>query len=242
MKTKLLIFLIAIVILSVTSCVFVLSMDHVKASGDVVKEIRGAENYTSISVSSGLKAIVSQTGNYSVEIEANENFMEYIIVEVKENTLYLKVENGKNLTGGTKNIYVEIDAIKNIGVSSGAKVKSEGILKGSNMEVNASSGAHADLHIDSEDIDVNASSGAHIDIKGKTSNQLDADASSGAKITASEFNGIELDANVSSGAHINVGHFEKINADASSGGHISYSGDPEEIDVNKSSGGNVSKR
>ena len=242
MKTKLLAFLTTVIFLFTSSCVYVLSMDHVKATGEVVKEKRTVDSYNSIDVSSGIHVILKQTGNYSVEVEANENFLEYIIVEVKENTLHIKVENGTSLMGGTKNVYVEIDKVEDIEISSGASANSEGIISGSEMEVSVSSGARADLNIEAEEIDVKASSGAHINLEGKVTNEMDANASSGAHIKAPDFDGRELEASVSSGAHISVGDFKEIDASVSSGGHISYSGDPDKVDVNKSSGGNVSRR
>ncbi|MCG8698313.1 MAG: DUF2807 domain-containing protein [Bacteroidales bacterium] len=218
------------------SCMF----NAVRPEGPVTTDSREISSFDRITVCCGLNLHLTYGEDYSLEIEANENFMEYIITEVKDNQLKIRVKKDHNLQGGTKNIHVSTSTLNQLRVSSGSTAKSVNTIKSDNLEVNVSSGAHANVKVEANELEADASSGAHLTISGYVNEQFDAHASSGAHIKAGGVSGVGFEGDVSSGAHIKVGEFKYVDGTASSGGHIKYAGNPEKVDVNKSSGGSVS--
>jgi hypothetical protein len=94
------------------------------------------------------------------------------------------------------------------------------------------------LELEANEVVVESSSGSDIFLKGKVS-VLEAHASSGSDIDASELQSRKCNASVSSGSDIKVYVTEELDANASSGGDITYSGNPKAKDINESSGGDV---
>ena len=87
-------------------------------------------------------------------------------------------------------------------------------------------------------MDCSASSGAAITVRG-TSNDLTAKASSGSNIDAEKLASKNCTAKVSSGARIETNCSSSLSPKASSGGTITYKGEPKLIDVSTSSSGSL---
>lgn len=211
-------------------------------NGNVLEKTRTInEPYDAVKVSEGLEVYLTQSDKASIVVEADENLQELIIVEVVDNVL--KIHAKKNIGRATsKKVMVNFKDISSIVSTSGSYINSTNTITGKNLELESSSGSHTDLNIDVNNISCNASSGASINLIGKTKN-IEVEASSGSTIKASELVAESGRANVSSGANISVNTTKKLIANASSGGHISYYGNPESVEKNKSnSGGSISKK
>ena len=103
----------------------------------------------------------------------------------------------------------------------------------------ASSGAHAKVsNIDARDFLIDLSSGAHVSLQGVCENCV-VDLSSGADLDAKELSCDEARIDVSSGGHGELSVTRSVIGDASSGGHVAVYGNPERVNIDKSSGGRI---
>tara|TARA_R110001583_G_scaffold82151_2_gene218299 strand:- start:347 stop:1069 length:723 start_codon:yes stop_codon:yes gene_type:complete len=238
MKTITKITAIAILFISTTSC-FVDGITGIKGNNHVVTEDRSiSSNFDEIKVQQGIHLYITQDNSTELKVEADENIIDILITEVKNNELKIYFE--KNVyRAKARNVYLSVNDIKKIKASSGASVKSENTLQLNSLVLEASSGSSIKIHVNANEVTSETSSGANIAIFGKTAS-FNASASSGSSIDADELESIDAFAKASSGANINVNVSGKLTAKASSGGDIDYEGNP--IDVNKdtSSGGSVS--
>ena len=140
----------------------------------------------------------------------------------------------------SKKVLVNFTQLNEINSSSGADIHTTNFILSDNMVLNASSGSDQFLSVKAENIKCSASSGADIKLTGTTTT-INADASSGADINAKKLISQHCFAKASSGADINLNCIKVINAIASSSADISYSGNPSEATVNKSSAASISK-
>jgi len=90
-------------------------------------------------------------------------------------------------------------------------------------------------------MEVSASSGANIFLEGLV-REMNVKTSSGANVKAGDIHALRCDARASSGGNIWISVQNDLTADASSGGNIFYSGSPDTLNVNSSSGGNIIKK
>ena len=81
----------------------------VSGNGDVTTIIRTTNDYDSIKCAGFMDFILVKGNEGTIKIEGEENLLEYIITEVKDNKLIIKVENGVNLrTSWNKGIVITI--------------------------------------------------------------------------------------------------------------------------------------
>jgi hypothetical protein len=109
------------------------------------------------------------------------------------------------------------------------------------LDLKSSSGSGLKLNnIKAQAVTCSSSSGSNIRLSGETIT-FKSNASSGSHINAEDLTTKISQADVSSGAGISTHVTDELNAHASSGGSVSYVGNPAVLNKSKSSGGNISK-
>ena len=209
-------------------------------NGKVISQERQVENFTGIKVSTGIDLRLTQGDIVNVCVETDENLQEDLRTEVKNNTLHIYFTGNIHRAKKHEVKVVFID-LEKLDVSSGADATSSGTLRLKDFQVKVSSGGDANLELEAERVDASTSSGADMLLKGKTES-LQVSASSGSDLNARELAAGNVKASASSGGKIDIHVLESLKANASSGGNIAYWGNPEDVDMNTSSGGNVRKR
>ncbi|MDO9274734.1 MAG: head GIN domain-containing protein [Lutibacter sp.] len=237
-KITILISIYLTLLFTANSCIFD-GVIGVKGNRNVVSEDREIRSdFDVINVQQGINLYVTQGKPTDIRVEADENILDLLITEVKNNELNIYFE--KNVyQAKARNVYLTAENISKILASSGASVKSENTIQTTILVLDSSSGSSIKIHANSDEIKSESSSGSTITIFGK-SQTLSAEASSGSSIKADELKTINATAKVSSGANIDVNVTGKLTAKASSGGNIDYEGNPIDIDKETSSGGSVS--
>ncbi|MDT8416211.1 MAG: head GIN domain-containing protein [Lutibacter sp.] len=221
-----------------TSCIFD-GVVGIKGSRNVVSEDRViGSDFEIINVKQGINLLIIQGKPTDIRVEADDNIIDLLITEVKNNELNIYFEKNVN-RAKARNVYLTTDNISKIKASSGASVTSENTLQTTLLELDSSSGSTIKIHANAGEIRTKSSSGSSIKIYGKC-NTFTANSSSGSTINAEELKTVNAKTEVSSGANINVNVTDKLTAKASSGGVIDYEGSPRDIDKQTSSGGNVS--
>ena len=211
----------------------------IKGNGKVVSEKRTiSSDFNVINVQQGINLYVTQGNQTDINVEADENIMDLLITEVKNNELNIYFEKNVNYAKA-RNVYLTTSDISKISASSGASVKSENTIQATSLDLESSSGSSIKIRTNAHEIKSESSSGSTITIFGK-SEMFSANASSGSSINANELKTVDAMVKVSSGANINVNVTHKLTAKASSGGAIEYEGNPKDVDKKTSSGGSVS--
>lgn len=232
--------LIAIVILFVTttSC-FIDGMTGIKGNRNVVSEDRSiSSNFNQIKVQQGIKLYITQDNSTELKVEADENIIDLLKTEIKDNELKIYFE--KNVyRAKARNVYLTTSYFSKIKASSGSSVISENSIQTNSLDLDASSGSSMKIYANADKISTESSSGAHINVSGK-SKTLICSASSGSSINAGDLKTKNATVKASSGANIDVNVTGELTAKASSGGDIDYEGNPENVNKNTSSGGSVS--
>lgn len=234
MKTLLKFTAIVALLVSTTSCM----MNGIKGNGNVETQERNISgNFTGIHVSQGIDVYLTSNNTKKLTVEADENIIDLLMTEVDNGTL--KIYFKKNVwRAKTRKVYLSIPTLNSVVTTSGASVKFENTLKADKLSLRATSGADIYAHVDVTDLSSATTSGADIKISGFAKN-FDASATSGSDIKASNLKADYVTARVTSGADIKVYAIKEINAKATSGGGVSYDGNPKVVNKTKNSGGSI---
>lgn len=206
-----------VISLFLCSCEF--SIAGVDGNGNVVNQPRVvSSDFNSIDVSRAIDVELKMDQNPKVVVIADENLMDLITTEVKNNTLY--ITSKKNIgQAKSKKVEVSVKSLEGLTTSSGSSLWCKGTLTASKLKVQASSGSEISLTVDTQSLQLSASSGANLKADGKTAD-LTAKASSGASVDAGELQANTIDAKASSGGNVIVVNAENIAIDESSGGNV----------------------
>ncbi|XLS27780.1 head GIN domain-containing protein [Flavobacteriaceae bacterium M23B6Z8] len=233
------------IIISVLASIFLSSCvvnfgEGKRGNGNVVSETREVtEDFNVVHAAEGLDVYITQGKEFSIDVEADENIIEYINTEINDGTLRIDCEEQIG-RAKSKKIYVTLPEIVAINASSGSDVFGQGLIEADKLDISSSSGADIRIEVDTQNLTCDASSGADIDISGNAIN-LRANASSGADIDGRSLTVENCTADASSGSDISINVTKELNASASSGADVRYSGNPEIVNKSKSSAGSVTK-
>jgi hypothetical protein len=212
----------------------------VSGNGNVTKETRKVESFDGIKASAGINVFLFQGDEEKVVVEADENLHDCIKTEVKGSTLHCYIDCNIHFSK-KMNVYVNYKMLNKINASSGSDVSGETLLKTELLNIDVSSGADVKIEVDARTLYCDVSSGSDALIKGKAEH-FQGSASSGADIKANELTVKTCDVSASSAGDIRITVTDRINANASSGGNITYYGNPEKESIDESSGGDVTHR
>jgi uncharacterized protein YxeA len=234
------VFLIAIICVSVTSCITGQEHKSVRGNGNVVKKERPASPFTGIRVKTGIDVYLKQGDKESITVEADENLHEYILTEIQGDILNIYTDVWIR-EADRKRVYVTMKDVKSIKTSSAGDIMGETPLKCEDLEIGTSSAGNIRLEIYGKKIDVNVSSAGDVTLSGE-GESLYADLSSAGNLDAANLKVKEAEVSASSAGDARVNVSEKIKARASSAGDITYRGDPKYVDAHSSSAGSIHKR
>lgn len=229
------------VAVSLTSCNYKIDLGKsITGSGKVVSVTRTVGSFDKVRVSQGLECEIIQSDKTEVIVEADDNLINDIKTEVENGTLVISCEYSNYVNVSSKKVTVRMPKIVSLEASSGASLRSKGVLTGESVSVKSSSGSSTDIELEADTITLESSSGSDQNVRGKAL-KLNTASSSGSHIDADGITANEVFAQTSSGSSTTVHPVVLLDAKASSGSSISYVHSPQEIRKEESSGGSVSK-
>ena len=189
--------------------------DEIRVSGSIDLEmVAGSEN--------------------SVEVEKYDNLK----IEVNKGVLKIKrTELWKGYESPLE-VRLQYQSIHKLSVAAGASVRTEGVLKSGDLELNFNSGANCDIEVEAESVDVSAGEGANVFVSGST-NSLRATTATGANLDASDLESNHTFVKATTGGNVQVTANSSIEASASTGGNVNYHGNPSKVQIKEQLGGSV---
>ena len=145
-------------------------------------------------------------------------------------------------SAGSIKLKGNIDNLEEISVSSAGSIVADGVLKGQDVEIGASSAGDFEGKVQANNIRISVSSSGGVMLSGGNAASLTAKGSSSGRVRALDFSCESADVRVSSGASIRMNVKKAIMGRASSGGSIRYTGNPTRVNVSTSSGGSIRRR
>ncbi|HBO28679.1 MAG: head GIN domain-containing protein [Bacteroidota bacterium] len=244
MTTLIKLFISGFAALMLTSCNFNLQMGQIEGNGNVVtQDLNLTQDFTRVHSSNGWDVVLEKGSSYKVVAEVDDNLLEYLDVHYEGSTLRIESTDNSNIGNASSRLihvtYVQpLEAIK---ASSASNITAAEVLTGDKINLDVSSAATVKLGLDIRDVEADASSAGTLSLNGQAQ-RLDFDASSAATINAKDLKAEFCNAEASSAGSIRTYVSKEITTNASSGGDIDYWGEPQQVAVNESSGGSVSKK
>ncbi|WMI67721.1 head GIN domain-containing protein [Mangrovimonas sp. YM274] len=223
-----------------SSCNMDFKISGVKGNGNVTTEQRQVTgDYNQIKISSGLDVYLTQSNNSSIEVEADENLQDIIITEVDGEVL--KIYANENISSSaSKKVMVTFNKATRIKATSGSDVYGTNTIEGDHFVLETSSGSDMELSLKAQSIDCSASSGSDLELSGSTTDLI-AKASSGSDIDAENLSTQSSHVKATSGAGIKVNTSKELIATATSGGDVTYYGNPQKVEKSDNVSGSIKK-
>lgn len=229
---------IAIMLLSIN----VSLAQKVSGSGQVVKVDIPVRDFSQLNIKGGAYNLYLIAGNTSsVEIETDDNLLEYINAYNEGDELILKWEKKSNLRKVSKfNVYVTYQELNRIKGNLVGNIKCENTLQVDHLDIDLNGVGNADLIVDAKSIKSDISRVGNVNMSG-TSDMMDMDFSGTGNLNAYDLKVGELHIQKSGVGNVKVHAKNEIHIDASGVGNLYYKGDASIEKIHSSAIGKVKK-
>ena len=216
----------------------------IKGNGITKTIERSTGDYDEVAVSGWFDVDLVEGKEGDITLTGEENLLDYIITEVKDDKLVIKVEKGRNLQPSNwKNgirITVPIERVSAVSLSGSGDIVGKKIIKTDLFQTNMSGSGDITLTGEATNISASMSGSGDMNLSGNTQ-YFDARISGSGDIKAYDLKAENVHATVSGSADIKVTATKSISARVSGSGDISYKGNPDKVDTKSSGSGDISR-
>ncbi|HEY9049362.1 MAG TPA: head GIN domain-containing protein [Ohtaekwangia sp.] len=203
-------------------------------------QTRSVDSFSGIKVAEGVNVYLKKGDKESLRVEVSGTDPENVITEVSGSYLKVHMKDGRYRGSVSAKVYVTYVKLDKLSASSAGSIYTEEAIKGSSMDISASSAGEIEVALDVESVSASASSAGELTLTGKTKS-LTVESSSAGEIDAYSLDAQKVQAEASSAGSIKISVSSELVAHASSGGSIRFRGNPNKSVTDSSSGGSVKK-
>ncbi len=213
----------------------------IKGNGNITAITRNTSDYDGIQCAGPFDYILVSGTEGNIKIEGEENLLEYIVTEVKNNNLIVKVKNNVNLkTSMKKGIKVTIPFkdITSISLTGSGDLWNEDLITSDNLEVKLTGSGDIVLKSDTNYIKGSITGSGDLTLNGNTNN-LNAEISGSGDIHGFELISKNTEVSITGSGNAKVFCSENFKAKITGSGDITYKGNPKKEDTKVSGSGSI---
>lgn len=220
------------------------SRTKVKGNGNMITKNISTSDYDQIAVSGFFEVVLVTGEEGKITLEAEENFVEYIIIKVENNTLKINVENEVWLNpsrGHKVLITVPFESLTAVSLSGSGDVRSKNKIKAAEFKSTLSGSGDIHLDIDAKEVIGEVTGSGDMVLKGQ-SEEFKCTVTGSGDLNATSLESAIVSAKVTGSGDCSVYCSESLEARVTGSGDISYYGDPKKKDTKVTGSGDISKR
>jgi len=216
----------------------------VNGDGNFVTKERSVGDYNQVAVAGSFDVALIEGQIGEITLEGESNLLEYVVTEVKNGKLLIKVKNGVNLKpSGWRNgiqINVPVEFLEGVSLSGSGEILGKTVIKSNNFSANISGSGEVSLTVEAQSVEAFLSGSGDITLAGRTAD-LEVSVSGSGDIQAYDLEADRVTAAVSGSADVNITANESLDARVSGSGGIRYRGNPSTLKTKSSGSGDISK-
>ena len=201
--------------------------------------VRALDHFSKIEVKNGILVQLIKSDKESADIKTQEIQPSQVITEIKDGMLIFRTDKPP-FTKSKVMVKLYYKNVVLINGSGKSEISSSSLIKQDSLSIDLDSGAKAYLSLDIKYLKSELTEGALIAADGYAVKQ-DASVSTGATLSAFDLESDEIAIKVSANGKAKINVEKNLSADVSTGGYVSYKGNPAVKDINTSIGGKVEK-
>lgn len=189
------------------------------------REKRDVKDFNALSVSSAFQVEISVGSTESLEIEAEDQYINDIITEVRGGTLIIRLRESRDTRRMRESpkAYLTVKSLERINASGAVALKTRDVLKGRKLDLELSGASVLNIEMEVDELYLEASGACVINLEGEAKEQVVK--TSGATVyRAYDLESENADIRVSGAGSANVYVTGKLDVHASGASSVRYRG------------------
>ena len=232
---------ISLCLISFMSCRFLGMGERVNGNGKIISQQRNTGSFQSVEVSGSVTVKVRQAATTAVNLETDENLMQYIEVFTSGDKLVIRSREGYNLDPSNEIIaYVSAPVFRAIDVSGACDIIGEGTVRGTeSLEMSVSGSGNIDMMVDVPQVSTSVSGSGNVVLHGRAGS-FESSVSGSGSIRCFDLATDQTKISISGSGDAEVNASKLLDVRVSGDGSVQYKGTPQ-VTQDISGSGSVKK-
>jgi hypothetical protein len=232
-------FILLIALVALNSCFW--HGHRIKGNGNLTTENKEFGNISGVELHSSFDVYLTQGSPAGVRIEAEDNIIPHIELQVYNDVLNIETENGVWLQPRRDvKIYVTSPTFNSIQCSGSGNIRSQTKITNENkLKVHASGSGNIHMEVDAPEVEAGVSGSGGIELAGETK-KITGNVSGSGNIKAMNLMAEESTLHVSGSGNVQVYSSVKVTANISGSGDVRYKG-AAQVNSNVSGSGSIKR-
>jgi hypothetical protein len=220
--------LILITVFAISSC-NIIDSKRIKGNGKLTSKTYDLKNFSNLDLGSSMEVYITQSNDYSVKIETDENLFTYLYVRVNDGkTLEVDVKDNVNLdASGEVKVYISVPALDKVNLSGAAQLQTEGkFVQDKKIEFDLSGASSGNISVRAPLVELEASGASTLTVDGE-SRDVKTSASGASTINSYDLKSENADVEASGASTVHVFSSLKLNARSHGASSVKYRGNPQ---------------
>ena len=217
--------------------------EKVRGNGNVTTETRNTSDYESVSSAGNFDIKLVEGREGKLKLQGEENLMKYIITEVKNGKLTIKVKKHVNLRMTKKFVVtVPYKSIDKVTLAGSGDITNSGTIKADAFKVTLAGSGDIHLNIEVKNaVKTSIAGSGNINLSGK-STELNCSIAGSGDVNAYELKTEATTVSVAGSGNVKTTVSKSIKARVAGSGSIYYKGKPDKIDSKSFGSGSIKSR
>lgn len=141
--------------------------DHVKGNGTIKSESRDLGSFNKIATGGSIDIVIEQGSTEGAEISTDENLMQYIITEVKGNTLSIHFKENTSISPTKLTVKIKCKELTAISAGGSGDVKTDGVLKADKLQISQGGSGDFKLNLNVSKLEISKAGSGDFKLEGK---------------------------------------------------------------------------
>jgi len=215
------------------------SCDYTNGSGNIKTEKRNVGQFDGVQASGSMDIEVANGETISVEVEADDNVLQYIITEVDDGLLDVHFKENTSFNNVHAKIYVTAPGLKRLFVKgSGSIISKNKIQNTPSVSTRISGSGDINATVDASSVKAEISGSGNLSLKGRCKN-FEGSISGSGDLKCADLLSENADVSIFGSGNAHVYASVRLKASTTGSGDIYYRGNPSSPEISKTGSGNV---
>lgn len=209
----------------------------IKGNGNIVTENRNLSSFSGIHVGGAFDVVIQKGNSHKVEIEADENLMSHIKMEVKGNTLKINMDGWVQKVNKLS-LVITTKELNHLRAGGATDVEVMDVFSSDEFELDASGASDVKISVNTDKMKVNVSGSSDLELKGMA-DDMALNVSGASDLKAGDFQTKSINVMASGSSSARIYASQEITAIASGSSDINCVGNPSQKSVQTSGSSDI---
>jgi hypothetical protein len=213
----------------------------ITGNGEITTEERVVSDFSKVAVAGSFDVVLNYGTGGKVTVTADENLMEYIITDIKDNALRIRTKKGYSIRSNKK-ILVSVNYanLEGVALAGSGDVSANGTVKADALKLSLAGSGDINMDLNGGSVKASIAGSGTMELSG-SADKLKCSIAGSGDVNAADLKAGITEASIAGSGNVHVHAVNEVHASIAGSGNVYYTGNPD-VEKGKTSGSGKLKK